>query len=54
MGEKLKPTHEQPGGFVKEDDKIDDGVVNDSMGTVDPADSDGMDEDKETGGREGQ
>ena len=49
MSEKLKPTHEQPGGFVKEDDKIDDGVVNDSMGTVHSADSDGMDEEKETG-----
>jgi hypothetical protein len=49
MGEKLKPTHGQPGGFVKEDEKIDDGVVNDSLGTVDPADSDGMDEEKETG-----
>ena len=49
MSEKLKPTHEQPGGFVKEDDKIDDGVVNDSLGTVDPADSDGMDEENETG-----
>jgi hypothetical protein len=49
MGDKLKPTHEQPGGFVKEDEKIDDGVVNDSLGTVDPADSDGMDEEKETG-----
>lgn len=49
MSDKLKPTHEQPGGFVKEDDKIDDGVVNDSLGTVDPADSDGMDDNKETG-----
>jgi hypothetical protein len=29
--------------------KNDDGVVNDSFGTVDPADSTGLDEDKETG-----
>jgi hypothetical protein len=29
--------------------KPDDGVVNDSFGTVDPADSTGLDENKETG-----
>jgi hypothetical protein len=29
--------------------KKDDGVVNDSLGTVDPADSTGTDEDLETG-----
>ncbi len=48
MNEKVKPTHTQPGGFqgtpVKDDD-----VVNDSLGTVDPADSSGLDEEKETG-----
>jgi hypothetical protein len=49
MSDKLKSTHEQPGGFVKEDDANDDGVVNDSLGTVDPADSTGSDEEKETG-----
>jgi hypothetical protein len=27
----------------------DDGVVNDSLGTIDPADSTGLDESKETG-----
>ena len=50
MEGKLKPTHEQPGGFIDESaKKRDDGVVNDSFGTVDPADSTGLDEDKETG-----
>lgn len=47
--EKLNPTHTQPGGFTKEDEANDDGLVNDSFGTIDPADSSGMDEDKETG-----
>jgi hypothetical protein len=49
---KTKPTHEQPGGQIedkKDDDLIDDEMVNDSLGTVDPADSTGDDEDKETG-----
>ena len=45
----LKNSWVLPGGFVKEDDKIDDGVVNDSLGTVDPADSTGSDPAKETG-----
>lgn len=49
MSAKPKPTHTQPGGFVEEDHRADDGVVNDSFGTVDPADSTGLDEDKETG-----
>ena len=47
MSAKTKPTHEMPGG-QKENTK-DDGVVNDSLGTVDPADSTGIDDDKETG-----
>jgi hypothetical protein len=47
MREKTKPTQEMPGG-EKECTK-DDGVVNDSLGTVNPADSTGTDEDKETG-----
>jgi hypothetical protein len=47
MSEKTKPTHEQPGS-CKEDEK-EDGVVNDSLGTIDPADSTGTDEDKDTG-----
>ena len=49
MSEKLKPTHTQPGGFQQADQNNDDGVVNDSFGTVDPADSTGLDENKETG-----
>jgi hypothetical protein len=49
MSEKLKPTHAQPAGFREKDKKADDGVINDSLGTVDPADSTGLDEDKETG-----
>lgn len=49
MKEKLKPTHEQPGGFVSPNANPDDGVVNDSLGTVNIADSTGIDEQKETG-----
>ncbi len=47
MSAKTKPTHEQPGG-QKEDTK-DDGVVNDSLGTIDIADSTGTDEEKDNG-----
>jgi hypothetical protein len=47
MSGKATPTHEQPGG-QKERTK-DDGVVNDSLGTVDPADSTGTDEEKDNG-----
>jgi hypothetical protein len=47
MSAKTKPTHEMPGGQAE--DEIDDGVVNDSLGTIDPADSDGLDEKKESG-----
>ena len=49
MNGKLKPTHDQPGGFVDEKANRDDGVVNDSLGTVNIADSTGLDESKETG-----
>ncbi|MGA8729054.1 MAG: hypothetical protein WB608_09920 [Terracidiphilus sp.] len=49
MSEKFKPTHMQPGAFIEEKQKPDDGVVNDSLGTVDMADSTGSDENKETG-----
>jgi len=49
MNEKLKPTHTQPDGFQQVKPENDDGVVNDSFGTVDPADSTGLDENKETG-----
>ena len=47
MSAKTKPTHEMPGGQTE--DEIDDGVVNDSLGTIDIADSDGLDEKKESG-----
>jgi hypothetical protein len=36
-----------PGG--EQENAKDDGVVNESLGTLDPADSTGTDEDKETG-----
>jgi hypothetical protein len=49
MSKKLKSTHTQPGGLIEEGQKPDDGVVNDSMGTIDIADSTGSDERKETG-----
>jgi hypothetical protein len=49
MAEKLKRTHTQPGGFEEKNPLPDDGVVNDSFGTVDIADSTGLDETKETG-----
>lgn len=47
--EKTKQTHTQPGGRVVEKTKEDDGMVNDSLGTVDIADSTGSDPEKETG-----
>ncbi len=47
MSTETKPTHEMPGGQAE--DEIDDGVVNDSLGTIDIADSTGLDEKKETG-----
>lgn len=49
MKEKLKPTYTYPGAYQEVDPKNDDGVVNDSFGTVDPADSTGTDEERETG-----
>jgi hypothetical protein len=49
MSEKLKPTHTQPGGLIGNDKKNDDGVTNDSLGTIDPADSTGVDDETETG-----
>jgi hypothetical protein len=49
MTEKTKPTHTEPGGLQEVHPKPDDGVVNDSLGTIDPADSTGLDENKETG-----
>jgi hypothetical protein len=49
MSEYAKPTHTLPGGLIEEDDKAEDGVVNDSLGTISIADSTGTDDDKETG-----
>ena len=49
VNEKLKPNHEQPGGFIDKNVKPDEIVVNDSLGTVNIADSTGLDESKETG-----
>ena len=48
MSKDPKPTHTQPGG-LEDPEKADDGVVNDSMGTTNIADSSGSDEDRETG-----
>ena len=48
MREKPNPPHAPPGGFIEEDER-DDGMVNDSLGTVNFADSTGTDENKETG-----
>lgn len=49
MRAKLKPTHSQPGGFIEEDPEVEEVIVNDSLGTVESADSTGSDEEKETG-----
>ncbi len=48
MSKELNPTHTQPGRF-EDPEEAEDEVVNDSLGTVDIADSTGTDEDKETG-----
>ena len=46
----LIPTHTQPGGLMIEDeDSREDGLFNDSLGTVDFADSTGVDDELETG-----
>jgi hypothetical protein len=45
----LKPTHTLPGAYVEELDETDTGVVNDSFGTVDIADTTGIEEEMETG-----
>ena len=49
MTDKLEPTHTHPSGFKEKNPPPDDGIVNDSFGTVDIADSTGLDESKETG-----
>ena len=48
MSTRLKPTHTQPDGF-EDPERAEDAVINDSLGTIDIADSTGTDEDKETG-----
>jgi hypothetical protein len=49
MSDNTKPFQAQHGGLAKTDEAVDDGVVNDSLGTVTLADSTGSDETKETG-----
>lgn len=50
MSPTLIPTHTQPGGFqVVKPETDEEEVVNDSFGTIDIADSTGLDEEKETG-----
>lgn len=44
MSEKQKPTHTMPGAAQDENNQADDGVVNDSFGTVDTADTTGTGE----------
>lgn len=48
MSQRPRTTHTQPGG-IEDPQKVEDEVVNDSLGTIDTADSTGTDEDKETG-----
>lgn len=47
MTRSLKATHTLPGAFVEEMEE--DGVVNDSFGTVDVADTTGVEDEMETG-----
>jgi len=47
MNKKTQSTHEMPGGQTECTE--DDGVVNDSLGTIDPADSTGTGDEKEAG-----
>jgi len=49
MTAKTKSTHTMPGAEIEINPKADDGMVNDSLGTIDSADSTGSDETKETG-----
>ena len=44
MSNEKKPTHTLPGGKQDENNQADDGVVNDSFGTVDTADTTGTGE----------
>lgn len=47
MREKEKSTHTMPGARQESNSKPDDGVVNDSFGTVDSADTTGTGEENE-------
>ena len=47
MNKKTQPTHEMPGGQTECTE--DDGVVNDSLGTIGLADSTGTGEEKDAG-----
>lgn len=47
MSQNQKPTHSMPGGAQEENSKADDGVVNDSLGTVDTADTTGTGEENQ-------
>jgi hypothetical protein len=49
MPPQLKPTHTVPGAYVEEIDDADYGVTNDSFGTIDIADSSGVEDELETG-----
>jgi hypothetical protein len=49
MTRSLKPTHTLPGAFLEEMEEEDYGVVNDSFGTVDIADTTGVEDEMETG-----
>ena len=44
MSEKEKSTHTMPGSKQERDNQADDGVVNDSFGTIDTADTTGTGE----------
>lgn len=45
----LKPTHTVPGAYIDESEDYDNGVINDSFGTIDIADSSGVEDELETG-----
>ncbi|KAA6465368.1 hypothetical protein DYQ86_05355 [Acidobacteria bacterium AB60] len=49
MRPNLKPTHTVPGAYVEETDEADNGVINDALGTIDTADSSGVEDELETG-----
>lgn len=49
MTGKTQTVNRKAGAAGKGPVKVEDAIVNDSLGTVSPADSTGVDEDKETG-----